>query len=63
MQNPEERAIFDGAMTGNSRSEAQAALEGYDFSRFGCVVDVGGGQGLLLKEILLAYPAHPWNLV
>ena len=56
MQNPEERAIFDGAMTGNSRSEAQAALEAYDFSQFGCVVDVGGGQGLLLKEILLACP-------
>src|SRR5271169_5358515 len=57
MQNPEERAIFDSAMTGNSRSEAQAALEAYDFSKFGCVVDVGGGQGLLLKEILLACPA------
>jgi hypothetical protein len=57
MQNPEERAVFDSAMTGNSRSEAQAVLEAYDFSKFGCVVDVGGGQGLLLKEILLACPA------
>jgi O-methyltransferase/methyltransferase family protein len=55
-QNPEERAIFDSAMTGNSRSEAQAALEAYDFGQFGCVVDVGGGQGLLLKEILIACP-------
>jgi hypothetical protein len=54
---PEEQAIFDSAMTGNSRSEAQAVLEAYDFSRFGCVVDVGGGQGLLLKTILLACPA------
>jgi hypothetical protein len=44
-------------MTGNSRSEAQAVLEAYDFSKCGCVVDVGGGQGLLLKEILLACPA------
>ena len=57
MQNPEEQAVFDSAMTGNSRSEAQAVIEAYDFSRFGCVVDVGGGQGLLLKEILLAVPA------
>jgi O-methyltransferase domain len=57
MQNPEERAVFDSAMTGNSRSEAQAVLEAYDFSKFGCVVDVGGGEGLLLKEILLACPA------
>ncbi len=56
-QNPEEQAVFDSAMTGNSRSEAQAVIEAYDFSRFGCIVDVGGGQGLLLKEILLACPA------
>jgi hypothetical protein len=56
-QNPEEQAIFNSAMTGNSRSEAEAVLAAYDFSRFGCVVDVGGGQGFLLKEILLACPA------
>jgi hypothetical protein len=56
MQHPEERAIFDSAMTGNSRFEAQAVLEAYDFSQFACVVDVGGGQGLLLKTILLACP-------
>jgi O-methyltransferase domain/Dimerisation domain len=56
-QHPEERAIFDSAMTGNSRSEAQAVLQAYNFSRFACVVDVGGGQGLLLKAILLACPA------
>jgi len=56
MQHPEEQAVFNSAMTGNSRSEAQAVLEAYNFSRFDCIVDVGGGQGLLLKEILLAYP-------
>jgi hypothetical protein len=56
-QHPGERVIFDGAMTGNSRAEAQAILEAYDFSRFGRVVDVGGGQGLLLKAILMACPA------
>ena len=57
MQHPEEQAVFDSAMSGNSRSEAQAVLEAFDFSRFSCVVDVGGGQGLLLKTILLAFPA------
>ena len=57
MQNPEEQAVFNSAMTDISRSDAQSALEAYDFNRFGCVVDVGGGQGLLLKEILLACPA------
>lgn len=56
-EHPAEQAIFDSAMTGNSRSEAEAVLEAYDFNRFGCIVDVGGGQGLLLKAILLACPA------
>jgi O-methyltransferase domain/Dimerisation domain len=57
MQHPEERAVFDSAMTSNSRLEAQAVLEAYNFSQFACVVDVGGGQGLLLKAILLACPS------
>lgn len=56
MQHPAEQAVFDSAMTGNSRTEAQAVLEAYDFCRFGCMVDIGGGQGLLLKTILLACP-------
>jgi O-methyltransferase/methyltransferase family protein len=56
-EHPKEQTLFDSAMTGNSRSEAEAVLEAYDFSRFGCVVDVGGGQGLLLKAILLACSA------
>ena len=56
-QHPEEQAIFNDAMTGNSRSESQAVLEAYDFSRFSCIVDVGGGWGLLLKEILIACPS------
>jgi hypothetical protein len=43
-------------MTGNSRSEARAVIEAYDFTQFDCIVDIGGGQGLLLKEILRACP-------
>jgi hypothetical protein len=56
-QNPEEQVVFNSAMTSNSRAEAQAALEAYDFSQFACVVDVGGGQGFLLKMIFLACPS------
>ena len=55
-RHPDEQAIFNSAMTGTSRSHARAVLEAYDFNRFHCVVDVGGGEGLLLKEILLACP-------
>jgi hypothetical protein len=56
MEHPEEQAVFNSAMTSNSRFETQAVLDAYNFGRFDCVVDVGGGQGLLLKEILLACP-------
>src|SRR6516165_7529605 len=47
-RNPTEQAIFNSAMTGNSRSEARAVIEAYDFTQFDCIVDIGGGHGLLL---------------
>jgi hypothetical protein len=56
-QHPEEQAVFDRAMTGNSLSHARAVIEAYDFKPFSRIVDIGGGQGLLLREILLACPA------
>ncbi len=55
-QHPDEQAVFNEAMTGNSRSDARAVLDAYDFGGFSCIVDVGGGQGLLLKEIVLQCP-------
>ena len=55
-RHPEEGAIFDRAMTGLSRDIARAVVSAYDFSRFGRVVDVGGGQGALLVAILAAHP-------
>lgn len=56
-RDPEEQASFDIAMTGNSVSQAQAIIAAYNFGKFTHIVDVGGGQGYLLKEILLACPA------
>jgi O-methyltransferase domain len=53
---PEEAAIFDGAMTNNSRRSAPAIAEAYDFGRFQQLVDIAGGQGLLLATILQRYP-------
>jgi hypothetical protein len=55
-ERPDERAIFDRAMTDLTRRGARALLEAYDFSRFSTVVDVGGGQGALLAAILAANP-------
>jgi len=53
---PEESAIFDRAMAANSRGVAAAILAAYDFSRFPVIMDVGGGQGVLLAEVLAATP-------
>lgn len=53
---PEAGATFDRAMTQISHGGAEAVIRAYDFSRFGHVVDVGGGQGLLLAAILRAHP-------
>jgi hypothetical protein len=51
-RHPEAGAAFDEAMTGRSRVEAEAALDAYDFGRFGTVVDLGGGQGAFLAALL-----------
>jgi hypothetical protein len=56
-QNLEEQASFDSAMTGNSLSQARAVIEAYDFRKFNSIIDIGGGQGLLLREILLDCPS------
>lgn len=48
--------VFHRAMTELSRDVSQAVLDAYDFSPFNHVVDIGGGQGVLLAAILAAYP-------
>jgi hypothetical protein len=54
---PAANAIFNGAMTSNSRRDIAAILAAYDFAPFPTVVDVGGGPGALLTGILQAHPA------
>jgi hypothetical protein len=49
--------VFDRAMTGLTRTVAAAVRAAHDFSRYGTVVDVGGGQGELLAALLAAHPA------
>ena len=53
-QNPVPAAIFDEAMTGWTAQVANAVTAAYDFSGAKTVVDVGGGEGLLLATILQA---------
>jgi hypothetical protein len=49
-------ALFHDALTELTRLEAPAIIEAYDFSGAGRVVDVGGGQGELLIDVLRATP-------
>jgi hypothetical protein len=53
---PEESAAFDAAMNALSAQVSRAVLQFYDFTRFGRVLDVGGGQGALLADILAPHP-------
>lgn len=54
--NPADAAIFNRAMTSHSLAAVPAIAAGYDFSGIGKLVDIGGGQGILLAGILKANP-------
>jgi hypothetical protein len=56
-ENPKDLAIFQNAMTGFSGISAQWVVDAYDFSGASKVVDVGGGNGLLVSKILAANPS------
>lgn len=55
-QDPEAAATFDKAMAAFAPQTAAAVVAAYDFSAFQTVVDVGGGNGTLLIDILKANP-------
>jgi SAM-dependent methyltransferase len=49
-------AIHDDAMAEQSAMETARVLDVYDFSQFGSVVDVGGGNGSFLAALLRQHP-------
>ncbi len=55
-QNSAAGQVFDEAMHGVAHASHLAVVDAYDFARFDCVVDVGGGHGDLLATILGANP-------
>jgi ubiquinone/menaquinone biosynthesis C-methylase UbiE len=55
-QNPESAKIFDEAMTNASAIESAALAASYDFSSIQTLVDVAGGEGLLIASILKSNP-------
>ncbi len=54
--NPEQARIFDDAMTSSSELSGPAVAAAYDFAEWGSIMDVGGGNGILLSQILRAHP-------
>lgn len=55
-RHPEQGRIFDDAMTSRSAAIGPAAAAAYDFGRWGSLMDVGGGNGMLLASILKSHP-------
>lgn len=53
--NPAQEAIFHAGMSNRGRSETAAVLKAFKFSKGETVVDVGGGNGGFLSEILARY--------
>jgi hypothetical protein len=54
-EHPEAAATFNGAMRGGAAARARA-LDAYDWSEVRTVVDVGGGDGTLLVDLLARHP-------
>jgi len=54
--NAEDAKVFNRAMTSHSLAAVPAIVEAYDFSGIGKLVDIGGGQGILLAGILKTNP-------
>lgn len=56
-QNPDKARIFDAAMVGIHGRESDIILDAYDFSQFGVIADIGGGNGSQVTGILQRHPA------
>lgn len=55
-ERPEEARIFDAAMVAKAMAQIGPIIASYDFTPFSHIVDVGGGQGHLIRAILGACP-------
>ncbi len=55
-QNPQLSDTFNDCMTRIAKGHIPAILNSYDFSRFNSIIDIGGGQGSLVKAIIEKNP-------
>lgn len=60
---PRLRASFDRQMSDRIREQIPRIVNGFEWSRFATVVDVGGGRGSVLAAILAAHPGIRGHLV
>jgi len=56
-KNPEFSRTFQHCLTNMAKVNNPAILASYDFSGFSKIIDIGGGQGSLLFEIIKANPS------
>jgi hypothetical protein len=54
---PRDSARFDASQQAVTQREVRALIPGYDWARFGTVVDVGGGNGAFVAALAAAFPA------
>lgn len=54
-KNPDKNEIYNQAMTNSSIMLSYAILSEYNFSKTKNIIDIGGGQGILLAMILYKY--------
>jgi len=57
-ENPEILGIFQNCLSVMARVNNPALLQSYDFSKYAKIVDIGGGHGELLFDILERYPQN-----
>jgi len=56
-KNPDKNEIYNQAMTNSSLMLSYAVLSAYHFKDVKNIIDIGGGQGILLAMILYKYPS------
>jgi len=62
VKEPQVGSLFDRTMAAEVRYRHRPAVDAYDFGQFKRVVDVSGGNGALMAEILRVYP-RPTGIV
>lgn len=48
--------VFNEAMSAIAKNDAQAVISAFPFDGYNHIVDIGGGQGILLCQLLKEYP-------